>query len=51
MKIGIFTALFHDRSIDEALDIIAENASRLWNSAREHIPAAATWTILAASSI
>jgi sugar phosphate isomerase/epimerase len=25
MKIGIFTALFHDRSIDEALDIIAEN--------------------------
>ena len=24
MKIGIFTALFHDRSIDEALDAIAE---------------------------
>ena len=24
MKIGIFTALFHDRPIDEALDIIAE---------------------------
>ena len=24
MKIGIFTALFHDRPIDEALDVIAE---------------------------
>ena len=24
MKIGIFTALFHDRPIEEALDVIAE---------------------------